>query len=386
MKPRTRAVHAGREAPGPGRPAESSPAIHPAAAPLFDRLEDLEAAYEDRAFFYRRYGSANQVALEAAILDLEGGGAGHVGIATASGMSALNLACLALNPERQRVVGANGLYGGTLALLGQELPRMGVATDLVDLTDEASLGRSLDGAGVLLVETISNPAMRVADIPALAAAAHAAGAALLVDNTFASPVLCRPLEHGADAVMESATKYLGGHSDAMVGTLVLGAEAGERARQVARVHGAVAAPLECWLVLRGIRTTGLRVEAASRSAQLVAEALAGHPAVERVDYPGLGPDPVAGRLLRGGFGGMLSITLRGGEPAAMRTCARLRLVAIMPSLADVATTVSHPTTTSHRGMREEDLLAAGTSAGMLRLSIGVEDVDDILEDLLQALP
>jgi methionine-gamma-lyase len=385
VKPRTRAVHAGRPGPGPGRPAESSPPIHQAAAPLFARLEDLEAAYEEGSFFYRRYGSDNAATLEAAILELEGGGPAHGALVTSSGMAALTIGCLALNPGRRRVIGATGLYGGTIALLDTELPLMGIETALVDLADRAALGAALQGAGVVIAETISNPAMRVADIPGLAAAAHAAGAALLVDNTFASPVLCRPLEHGADAVMESATKYLCGHSDAMAGTLVLDAEAAQRARQVSRIHGAVAAPFDCWLVLRGMRTMGLRVEAASRSAAVVAAAMAAHPGVESVCYPGLDPDPVAAKMLDGGFGGMLSITLRGGEAAVTRACARFRMISIMPSLADVATTVSHPTSTSHRGMREADLEAAGTSPGMLRFSIGVEDVDDILADLQQAL-
>lgn len=385
MKPRTRAVHAGAPHPGPGRPAEASPAIHQASAPLFDRLEDLEAAYEGRGFFYRRYGSDNQAALEAAVLDLEGGGAQHAALVLASGMAALTLGCLALNPGHRKVVGATGLYGGTHGLISRELPRLGIPGALVDVNDGAALDGALQGAALLVVETISNPAMRVADIPALAEMAHAAGAALLVDNTFASPVLCRPLELGADAVMESATKYLCGHADAMAGALVLSAEPAARAVDLSRVHGSVAAPMDCWLILRGIRTLGLRVEAACRSAERIAAYLAQHPAVERVDYPGLGPDPVAARVLDGGFGGMLSLTLHGGEKAVMRACARMRMITLMPSLADVATTVSHPTSTSHRGMSEDDLVASGTSAGMLRLSVGVEDVDDIIADLRLAL-
>jgi len=342
-------------------------------------------AYEEDAFFYRRYGSPNSEALEQAVLDLEGGGEEHRCLATASGMAAITIGCLALNPGHRKVVGTHGLYGGTLALLTRELPRLGIPTELVDPGDDEALTSALEGAGVLLVETISNPAMRVADLPRLAERAHAAGAAMLVDNTFASPVICRPLEHGADAVMESATKYLSGHGDAMAGVVVLGQEAAARGVDLARLHGPTPAPFECWLVLRGIRTLALRVEAACRSAARVAEVLAEHPAIERVDYPGLGPDPVAARILDGGFGGMLSITLGGGEVAVQRACSRLRLVSIMPSLADVATTVSYPAATSHRGLSAEAMERAGTSAGMLRLSIGIEDVDDILEDLLQAL-
>ena len=385
MKPRTLAVHAGTQGPGPGAPSEASPPIHLASAPLFDRLEDLEAAYEDDAFFYRRYGTANQAELEQAIFALEGGGDGHRALVLGTGMAALTLAILALNPPGRRVVGAAGLYGGSLALLSTELPRLGIGGAVVDVDDPGALDRALDGAGVLLVETISNPAMRVADIPALAERAHAAGAVLLVDNTFASPVICRPLELGADAVMESATKYLCGHADAMAGTLVMAEAATRRARELARVHGSTAAPLDCWLVLRGIRTLALRVEAASASAARVAEVLRDHPAVESVNYPGLGPDPIAARVLSNGYGGMLSFTLRGGEAAVSRACARMRMISLMPSLADVATSVSHPASTSHRGMDELGMAAAGTGVGMLRLSVGVEDVDDILGDLLQAL-
>ena len=385
MKPRTRAVHAGAPHPGPGRPVEGAEAIHQASAPLFDRLADLEAAYESGGFVYRRYGSTNQGSLEAAILELEGAGEGHVALATASGMGALTIGCLALNPGHGRVVGATGLYGGTHALLSRELPRLGIPTALVDVRDLSALDAALDGAALLLVETISNPAMRVADIPALAARAHDAGAALLVDNTFASPALCRPLELGADAVMESATKYLCGHADAMAGTIVMAGEPGARALDLVRIHGSTAAPFDCWLVLRGIRTLALRVEAASNSARLIADRLVTHPAVARVDYPGLGPDPVAARVLDGGFGGMLAFTLRGGEEAVVRACDRMRLITLMPSLADVATTVSHPTSTSHRGLTPDEQDAAGTSPGMLRLSVGLEDVDDILADLEQAL-
>ncbi|HEV3230886.1 MAG TPA: aminotransferase class I/II-fold pyridoxal phosphate-dependent enzyme [Candidatus Dormibacteraeota bacterium] len=389
MKPRTLAVHAGADRPAPGRAVPSAPALEQATAPLLHDLDDLEAAYEGQGVVYRRYGSPNQWALERALAELEAPEGGEAAaLVTGSGMAAISLACLALPPERRRVVASAQVYGGTSVLLNRELPGLGIETALIDADDPEALERALPGAGLLLVETIANPCMRVADLPRLAAAAHRHGAALLVDSTFATPVLCRPLEHGADIVMHSVTKYISGHGDALAGALIFAPERRSRLLELARSFGPSPSPMDCWLALRGLRTLALRVEAASATALRLAGWLAEHPAVERVDYPGLASAPdhaLAARLLVGGFGGMVAFHLRGGEGAARHALRRLRLIPVMPSLADVATTVSHPFSTSHRGLSEAQLDAAGVTPGMVRLSCGIEDAGDLQADLAQAL-
>ncbi|MHB8509869.1 MAG: trans-sulfuration enzyme family protein [Candidatus Dormibacteria bacterium] len=386
--PRTRAVHAAGQAPAPGTAAPASPPLYQASAQLFHSLDDLEGAYETGAGLYRRYTGPNQEDLEIAICELErpNTGAELAGIVTSSGMAALTLACLGL-AAGGRVVGATDLYGGTLGLLDGEVQKLGIAGELVDTHDPGALKAAVEGAALLVVETITNPSMSVTDIAATAAVAHAAGALLLVDNTFASPALCRPLELGADIVMHSTTKYISGHSDAMGGALVLDLALARPLRTLARTLGATPGPLDSWLALRGLRTLGLRVEAASANALCLAHWLSTHAAVESVNYPGLPTDPdheLATRQFRGGFGGMLSFTLRGGGQAAAALVRHLELIHFMPSLADVATTVSHPVSTSHRGVSPEALVAAGIGPGMIRMSVGIEDADDLIADLAQA--
>jgi cystathionine beta-lyase/cystathionine gamma-synthase len=302
-------------------------------------------------------------------------------------MAAIHLSCVVASRGRP-VVAPGDVYGGTLRLLKHDLPRAGITTRVVDGNDDAQLDAALDGAGLLLVETISNPAMRVYDIHDLCRRAHARDVEVIVDNTFASPILCRPLRAGADMVMHSSTKYLSGHGDAMGGGLVYRREFDQEMRRVAISYGPSPGPFDSWLALRGLRTLALRVESASRNAEVVAAWLSQHPAVARVYYPGLSGHPshaVAARVLEGGFGGMLAFDLKRGGEAASRACRRMNLITIMPSLADVATTVSHPFSTSHRGLTEDELALAGVTPGMLRLSAGIEDPDDIVADLEQAL-
>lgn len=363
-----------------------------ASARLFDSLDDLEAAYEGGEPLYRRNGSPNQHQLERAMLEMER--PAHLttsdlaSLASASGMSALTTLFVAMAEGGRALVAARDIYGTTFQMFRTELPALGIEARLVDPADGDSLAAALEGAALLLVETISNPTMVVADIPRLAALAHERGALLAVDNTFASPALCRPLEHGADIVMHSTTKYIGGHGDCMGGILVHPARLDRRLRELAVRFGPVPAPLDSWLALRGLRTLQLRLEAVSAGASRVAAWLESLKGVARVHYPGLASSPshdIAKQVLNGGYGGMMSFVLGGGGPAAARTIRRLRLLTLMPSLADVSSTVSYPLTTSHRGLSDEDLAAVGVSPGMIRLSIGLEDPDDIIEDLDQAL-
>ena len=253
---------------------------------------------------------------------------------------------------------------------------------MVDLEDRASLQRALDGAGLLLCETVTNPLCRVPDLDALAELARRAGVPFLVDNTFATPILCRPLEHGATAVVHSATKYLGGHSDLVAGVLAAPAPVVAAAKARAVRFGTTLGPFEAWLALRGLRTLGLRVRRQSANADELARALPEMPGVTAVHRPG--GERVA-RLLPEGAGGMLSFDLAGGRDAVQRLLDRLQLVRFAASLGGVETTVSHPELTSHRGLTAEERRRLGISAGTVRVSTGIEAPQDIVADFAQAL-
>jgi cystathionine gamma-synthase len=286
-------------------------------------------------------------------------------------------------------VGDRHAYGGTYTLLTAELPRLGIESVLVDALDPDEVERALQGgAKALLIEALSNPTLRVADIPVLCSLGRAYGVPVLVDATFASPALIRPIEHGAALSWHSVAKYLGGHSVAAGGIA-----AGQRwlvdamRAKVIRL-GAPQGVMDAWLTLLGLPTLPLRMAAHSKAGQAVAEFLAGHAAIDSVYYPGLPSHPahdLARRLYPDGLGGMLSFEVRGGEPAARRFLARLQRIALAPSLADVTTTVSYPYITSHYGLPEEVLQTLGVSKGLIRFSAGIEDPADIIAELEQAL-
>ena len=385
----TRAVHAGARRPAPGASVPAAPDLEQASAGLFANLDDVESAYAGDDLLYRPLASANATQLEAAMAELEAPGraAEVCAVATSSGMAAINLAALLRGGEGP-LVSAPHVYGATRALFERELGRLGMSGKVVDPADEAQLDLVLGAGGTLFVETVSNPLLYVADLPRLAELCHRHGAQLLVDNTFASPVLCRPLEQGADLVMHSTTKYLSGHGDAVAGVLVAPAKAEPRLRELMGIYRPIPAPLDAWLTLRGIRTLALRVKRASDNALELATWLEAQPQVSRVWYPGLPSHPshaVAKRALDGGFGGMLSFELAGGGDAAAAFARSLGLVTIMASLADVATTISYPIRTSHRGLSAEEHARLGITAGLLRMSVGIEDVEDIRADLATAL-
>ena len=379
---------------GPGAEAERSSPSAPTVQPIyqtsvytFPDLGSLDAVQDGTqpGYMYGRYGLPNHATLERAVAVLEGGGAA---LACASGMGATAAALLAALSGGGKVAAARDVYGGTYGLL-EELGRFGVKTTWVDAGKMAEVDAALaDGCRLLLVETISNPLVRVADLPALAAAAHRAGALLLVDNTFATPCLCRPLSLGADAVYHSATKFLGGHSDLTAGVLVGTAPFIRDARRVAMRFGPTLGPHDAWLAVRGMKTLNLRMARTCENALALATYLAGHPKVAAVQYPGLASHPdhlVARRILTGGFGGMLAFELRGGIEAADALVKALRLITLAPSLGGVATTLSHPAKTSHRGLSALERERLGVRDGLLRLSAGIEDAPDLTADLAQAL-
>jgi cystathionine beta-lyase/cystathionine gamma-synthase len=379
---------------GPGTDAErlgpSTPTVQPiyqTSVYTFPDLPSLDAVQEGTAegYIYGRYGLPNHTALERAVAALEGG---EAALACASGMGATAAALLAALSGGGKVAAARDVYGGTYGLL-EELGRFGVKTTWIDAGKMAEVEAALaDGCRLLLVETISNPLVRVADLPALAAAAHRAGAFLLVDNTFATPCLCRPLSLGADAAYHSATKFLGGHSDLTAGVLVGAAAFIREARRVAIRFGPTLGPHDAWLAVRGIKTLSLRMARTCENARALATFLARHPKVGAVHYPGLASHPdhaVAERVLRGGSGGVLAFELRGGLAAADALVKALRLIALVPSLGGVATTLSHPLKTSHRGLSPEERERLGVRDGLLRLSVGIEDAPDLTADLARAL-
>ncbi|HZQ50283.1 MAG TPA: PLP-dependent transferase [Candidatus Dormibacteraeota bacterium] len=367
MKLASRAVHAGREdkARAPLAPSISTAAVH-----VYEDLEDYDAvARGDKpGHYYGRNSNENRSMLERAVADMEGA---ESGLVAASGMAALYLAILALAPQPATIVATRELYGGTLNLLRQDLEPLGYKAHFVDMQDLEAVRRALDGAGLVIAETITNPMCRVVDIAALARMTRAAAVPLLVDNTFATPIFCRPIELGADVVMHSATKYIGGHSDLLAG-VVVGTEqviAAARARSVRT--GATLGAFDAWLALRGLRTLDVRMRRHAENAAALADALSSLPAVKLVHY--------------GGLGGMLACDLEGGRDAVQRMMSRFRMVVFAASLGGVETTISYPLITSHRSLSDEERAELGVTAGTVRVSAGIESADDIVEDFVQAI-
>ena len=384
MKPSSRAVHAGRhlEARSP-----LAPDLSPASVHVFTDLDDYDAVVrgERPGHYYGRNSNSNRQMLERAVADLEGA---EAAVATASGMAALHVAILTLAPSPVTVVATRELYGGTAALLRQDLEPLGYEPHFVDLTDLDETRRAVQQAGLVIAETITNPLCAVPDLEAIATMCRERGVPLLVDNTFATPLLCRPLELGASVVMHSATKYLGGHSDLVAGVIAGDAAAMGAARTRAARTGGILGPFDAWLALRGLRTLDVRMARHSENSLALARAMRSMPGVARVHHPLLDESPsqlVASRLLPHGSGGMMAFDLVGGRDAVQRMIRRFELVTFAASLGGVETTISYPEITSHRAMTAEERAALGVGPGTVRVSVGIEDPDDIVADFAQAL-
>jgi cystathionine gamma-synthase len=384
MKPPSRAVHAGRDlkARSPLAPDLSTAAVH-----VYTDLDDYDAVArgERPGHYYGRNSNSNRQMLEQAVAELEGA---EAGLATASGMAALHTAMLALAPRPVTIVASRELYGGTMALLRQDFEPAGYETHFVDLTDLDAVRRAIDGAGLVLAETITNPLCAVPDIEAIAALAHERGVPFLVDNTFASPILCRPLDLGATAVMHSATKYLGGHSDLVAGVAVGTAKLISAARARSVRTGTTLGPFDAWLALRGLRTLDVRMRRHSDNSLALARAMQTMTGVARVHHPLLDGSPsfaVATRLLPRGAGGMMAFDLEGGRPAVQGMMSRFGFVTFAASLGGVETTISYPEITSHRSLTPQERIELGVTPGTVRVSVGIEDADDIIADFAQAL-
>ena len=387
----TQAVHAGERGPRPDFTPVSTP-VHYSVGYLYEDMADLDGVFggERSGFVYPRYGSPTVSAFEEAVAELEGGGDA---VAFASGMGAIHAALMGAGVQAGKsVVAATDLYGATYALLERTFASLGVRVCFVDSTDLDLVGQAIahEQPAAVLCEIISNPLMKVADVPALADMAHSAGATLIVDSTFASPYLFHPLEHGADYAVHSATKYLAGHGDVMAGVVACSAARGHDLRERQKLLGANLGPQQAWLAMRGLKTLPLRMRQHCTSAQVVAEWLAGHPAVAHVHYPGLPEHPqhaVADCLFDGrGFGGMISFDLRdAGQEEVFCFMEALELVLPATTLGDVYSLTLYPAHSSHRQVAPEVRQAIGIGDGLVRLSVGIEDVKDIIADLGQAM-
>lgn len=337
---------------------------------------------------YSRISNPTLDLLERRVADLEGA---EAGLALASGMGAIASVLWTWLAPGDEVIVDTTLYGCTFSYMRHGLARFGVAIRHVDLTDPENLARAIGPrTRIVYFETPANPNMRLIDIAAISRIARESGARTVVDNTYATPVLTRPIALGADIVVHSATKYLGGHGDLVAGIALGRAEDMREVRTVGMkdMTGAVMAPFNAMLILRGLKTLALRMERHCRNGAAVAAWLAAHPAVARVWYPGLADHPqhdVARRQMQGGFGGMIAFELTGGFEAGLTTMNRLQLIRRAVSLGDAESLIQHPASMTHSTYTAEERAAHGISEGLIRLSVGLEEVEDILADLETAL-
>jgi cystathionine gamma-lyase len=373
----TKAVHAGQD------PDPSTGAI---MTPVYMTSTYVQSSPGvNKGYDYSRTINPTRVALEKNLAGLEGG---KHGLAFSSGMGASNTV-LDLLASGDHVVAGNDLYGGSYRIMRRVFERFGLTFSFVDTTDAAKVREAFrPNTKLLWIETPSNPLLRITDIAACAKLAKERGASTLVDNTFATPFLQQPLSLGADIVLHSTTKYLGGHSDVVGGALVVNDDALEaRLRFLQNAVGAVPGPMDCFLVLRGTKTLHVRMERHCANARKIAEFLSGHSAVTKIFFPGLASHPqhtLAAKQMRGA-GGMVSFEVRGGLDASRKVAERVKLFALAESLGGVESLLDHPAIMTHASIPAAERHAAGLADGLLRLSVGIEDADDLVNDLSHAL-
>lgn len=421
----TRAVQAAQEEADPTTKARAVP-IYATTSFVFDDPDHAADLFGLRQFgnIYTRIMNPTTDVFERRIADLEGGVSA---VAFASGQSAQTLAILNLARAGQNIVAVSSLYGGTFALFRHTLPRLGIETHFVENDPEAVKNAIDENTRAVFVETIGNPRLDIPDLRAIADVAHEAGVPLLVDNTFGTPILCRPIEHGADIVIHSATKWIGGHGTSIGGVVVDSGRfdwaASERFAEfytepeaayhglkfaetfgdmgganiafairlrvlLLRDLGPALSPFNAFLFLQGLETLHLRMERHSENALAVARFLEEHPAVTWVTYPGLESHPdhaLAQKYLTGGFGGVLTFGVQGGDETARKVIRELKLFSLLANVGDTKSLVIHPRSTTHEQLSDEESVAAGAEPDMIRLSVGIEDVEDLIADLDAAL-
>lgn len=391
MKIQSKAVHSGDR----GKPLRQIPVatpIYSSSSFVADTTEELDRilGVETPGFCYARYDNPTNSALEELVRDLEGGDGA---LACASGMSALQVSLTAaLLDRRKSIVAADALYGATIKLMLNVLAPFGVDVRFVDICNLAAVGNAIaEGKpGCVVMETISNPLLRVGHIAKVAEMTRSVGGALIVDNTFATPLMVRPLELGAAMSVHSATKYLAGHGDVLGGVVVTDAQHTPIVKSLSRTYGPVLGPFECYLTMRGIKTFPLRVERQCANACRVAQFLASHPKVAAVNFPGDPKHPDAATIAElfplGLYGAMVSFELTdGGRPEVFAFMDRLKMVVRATSLGDVHTMALYPVIASHRDLSPKQRQRLGITDGLVRLSAGIEDAQDIIDDLKQAL-
>lgn len=355
----------------------------------FDTVEDLDAVYDGTATgnVYSRMSNPSTQAVEeilAASEQCDGA------LVFSSGMAAITTSILANVQSGDHIISSPVLYGGVYDYFKNELPRFGITVTFVDFEDVEALRKAIQpNTKIIYTETISNPLMEVINIPEIAKIAHEFNCKLIVDNTFATSVICKPITLGADIVVYSTTKYLGGHSDILGGAIVSDKENIAHLKRYSTLYGSIMSPFDAWLLARSLRTLDLRMKQHSKNALKVAQYLSQHPKIEKVYYPGLEDSKyhaLSQDLFTDGLcGGMLSADIIHGEKGASTFIEHCKMIKLVPSLAGVSTTISYPAKTSHRAYSEEDMRNAGISMGQLRFSIGLEEVDDIIEELEIAL-
>jgi cystathionine gamma-synthase/methionine-gamma-lyase len=391
MDIRTRAVHVGDRKELPSQIPVTTP-IFTAASYVPEKTEELDRifAHELEGCSYARYGTPTATALEELLTSLESGGGS---LACASGMAALEIALLtALAGRAKSVLLAEAVYGATINLVLRVFQPLGVAVHYVDIYDLAAFEEALEEfhAGCVVMETISNPTLRVGDIASIAGLCRAAGAALIVDNTFATPLLARPIELGANFTVHSLTKFLSGHGDVLGGVVISDAGHNEALHTLGRTYGPLLGPFEAYLSMRGIKTFPLRMERQCANAAAVAAWLESHPRVESLIYTGSPSHPDAGLIRRqfpdGLYGSMISFRLKDAQRAEVFAFLdRLDMILHATSLGDVHSMMLYPSISSHREMPPEMRARLGITDNLVRLSVGIEAVDDITADLAQAL-
>jgi len=386
MKPPTRAVHAGRHI-DLGKAEPTAPAIHVATAYTYPTTSEVDEVFADnsKGYVYSRMGNPTVRALEHAIATTEGM---DDGIVYASGMAAIHGVIAGLAKPGDTIIASRDVYGATYSILTTYFSEFGIESALVDMTNVVEVERLAQKLNptLMFTETISNPLIKVVDIRRIAEIAHGVGAKLAVDNTFATPVVTQAARLGADVVLYSSTKHLGGHGDTTGGVLATSREIAHKMREQLKLTGGVASPFDAWLVLRGLRTLDLRVRKQSQNACLLTDWLVGDQRVDAVYYPGrTGPLP-KDQFQDGLMGTMLAFEIKGATTAdVFRFQDALAMIQPATTLGDVHTIVLHPVTTSQRGLSPEDREAFGIKDGLVRLSAGIEDVGDIIVDLDNAL-
>jgi len=386
MRLETIAARGGRDVPSASRPL--TPPLYQTNVFVFDSMAQVEAVWEGKepGFVYGRYGTPNHAMLEAMVAELE---RGEAAVACASGMGATTALILGLFRRGEHLVAARDLYGSTTALFTDEVPRLGIEVSFVDASDpERVMAALTPKTRAVFVEALSNPLLRLVDVEALAAGLAGRGLELIVDSSLASPAVLRPIGLGASVVLHSVTKFISGHGDVTAGVVVGSRPVVERVRAAAIRIGTNLGPFDAWLAARGLRTLHVRLERQCANALTLARFLEERPEVERVYYPGLPSHPqhgLAARLFKNGGGAILSFDLEGGALAVERLMKRLRLIEFAPSFGDVATTWTYPARTSHRRISDAAKAEMGIGPGLVRLSVGIEAVDDLIEDLTGAL-